>query len=155
METGKTVLIIEDNSNYARIIQKRMEARGYRTVVATDGLSGYDQARKIRPDLVLLDLMLPGLDGHKVCRLIKFDRNLRRTPIAIFTSRDTEADESIARAARADAYMLKTVKPSIMLEIVRGLLEKAERYEVEHIRFQGEDVTVLKPRCGPVESIAA
>jgi DNA-binding response OmpR family regulator len=155
METGKMVLVIEDNATYAKIIQKRLESRGYRTVVATDGLTGYDQARKIRPDLILLDLILPGIDGHKVCRLVKFDRNLRNTPIAIFTSRDSEADESIARTARADAYMLKTVSAGTMLEIVRRLLEKAELYEVEHIRYQGEEVTVLKPRCEAAEPVAA
>jgi DNA-binding response OmpR family regulator len=155
MEIGKTVLIIEDNATYAKIIQKRLESRGYRTVVATDGLTGYDQARKIRPDLILLDLILPEIDGYKVCRLIKFDRNLRNTPIAIFTSRDTEADESIARKARADAYMLKTVSAGTMLEIVRRLLEKAERYEVEHIRFKGEDGAVLKSKCEHMESVAA
>jgi DNA-binding response OmpR family regulator len=155
METGKMILIIEDNPTYAKIIVKRLESRGYQAVVAVDGLSGYEQARRIRPSLILLDLMLPGLDGHKVCRLIKFDQSLRHTPIAIFTSRDTEADEKIARAARADAYMLKTVNSGTMLEIISGLLTKAEKYEVEHIRFQGEDISVLKPKCEPAESVGA
>ena len=154
MKTGKTVLIIEDNSIYAKIIQKRLESRGFRTEMASDGLSGYELARQTRPDLILLDLMLPGLDGHKVCRLIKFDQNLRNTPVAIFTSRDTEADESIARTTRADAYMLKTVGAGTMIEIIRGLLEKAEKYEVEHIRLQGEEVAVLKPKCDPLETVA-
>jgi DNA-binding response OmpR family regulator len=155
MEPGKMVLIIEDNPTYLKIIQKRLESRGYRTVVAPDGLTGYAQARKSRPNLILLDLMLPDLDGHKVCRLIKFDRNLRNTPVAIFTSRDTEADESIARTARADAYMLKTVSAATMVEIVRSLIEKAERYEVEHIRFQDGELEVLKPKYELAESAAA
>jgi DNA-binding response OmpR family regulator len=155
METGKTVLIIEDNAIYAKIIQKRLESRGYGTAVATDGLAGYNLARKIRPHLILLDLMLPGLDGHKICRLIKFDQNLRNTPIAIFTSRDSEADEAIARTARADAYMLKTVSAGTMLEIVRRLLEKAELYEVEHIRFHGEELQILKTKSEPAEAVAA
>jgi DNA-binding response OmpR family regulator len=154
MKTGKTILIIEDNLAYARLIQKRLESRGYGTVVATDGLDGYNLARKIRPDLILLDLMLPGMDGHKICHLLKFDQNLRNTPIAIFTSHDTEADKSIALAARADAYMPKPVSTATMLEIVRSLLEKAERYEVEHIRFKGEDVTVMKSKREQLECVA-
>jgi DNA-binding response OmpR family regulator len=123
----KTVLIIEDNATYANVIRKRLESRGFRTQIESDGLRGYAEAHRIKPDLVLLDLMLPGLDGHKVCRLIKFDRNLRHTPVAIFTSRDTDADEAIAKAAHADAYMLKTVSPEIMVRTVLGLLEKAAK----------------------------
>jgi adenylate cyclase len=155
MNNGKTILVIEDNSAYARIVRKRLESNGYNVVIAADGLEGYSLARKLRPDLVLLDLILPKMDGHKVCRLIKFDRTLRHTPVAMFTSRDTEADESMAKAARADAYMLKLVSAGTMLEVIRGLLEKAERFEAEHLRFQGEDLTVLKPRCASAESIAA
>jgi DNA-binding response OmpR family regulator len=154
MNTGKTVLIVEDNAVYTKIIQKRLESNGYRAVTAADGLTGYDMARKLRPDLILLDLMLPGLDGHKVCRLIKFDRSLRSTPVAIFTSRDTEADETTAKQARADAYMLKTVSAATMLEIVRSLIEKAEHFEIEHIQYQGADLQVLKPRCETAESAA-
>jgi DNA-binding response OmpR family regulator len=155
MQNGKTILVIEDNPAYAKIVCKRLESNGYKAVIAGDGLEGYALARKLRPDLILLDLILPGLDGHKVCRLIKFDRNLRNTPVAMFTSRDTEEDESTARAARADAYMLKLVSAGTMLEVIKNLLEKAEQFEVEHLRFKGEDLSILKPKCGSAEPVAA
>jgi DNA-binding response OmpR family regulator len=126
MKPDQTVLIIEDNCVFSKVVRKRFESRGYRTAVAFNGLEGYEMARRLKPDLILLDLMLPGLDGHKVCRLVKFDRSLRHTPVAIFTSRDTDADEAISRTAKADAYMLKTIRPETMMEIVRHLIEKRQ-----------------------------
>jgi two-component system, OmpR family, alkaline phosphatase synthesis response regulator PhoP len=127
MKSQKTILIIEDNPVYLSVLQKRLGSRGYNTVLAGDGLEGYNLARKVRPDLILLDLMLPVMDGHKVCRLIKFNRTLRDTPVAIFTSRDTEGDERQAKAFRADAYMVKTISPGCMIGIIEQLLEKADR----------------------------
>jgi two-component system, OmpR family, response regulator len=127
MNEPRTVLIIEDNRIFAKVIRKRFECRGYRTEVAHDGLEGYALARETRPDLILLDLMLPGLDGHKVCRLIKFDKALRGTPVAILTSRDSDEDEALSKQARADAYLLKTVRPEVLLDVARDLMEKGGR----------------------------
>jgi DNA-binding response OmpR family regulator len=151
MDASKTVLIIEDNHMFAKVLRKRFECRGYRTEVASDGLEGYARARELKPDLILLDLMLPKLDGHKVCRLIKFDKNLRKTPVAILTSRDSDDDEAISRAARADAYLLKTVRPEVLVEVAENLMEKGGRDG----GGQGDDDAAAELSALLVESTAA
>jgi len=86
--TGRKILIVEDNIAFSNILRIRIEAKGYKTEIAHDGLEGLNLARQTSPDLILLDLMLPKMDGHKVCRLLKFDKNFQRVPIVILTSRD-------------------------------------------------------------------
>jgi len=139
---SRTILVIEDNPVFSRIIRHRLENDGFHVVEAEDGISGLSLARKIRPDLIVLDLMLPILDGHKVCRLLKFDRNLRSTPVAIFTSRDTDHDTALAKASHADTFIAKTVKPAVMLDAVRKLIDRAEQFATEKIVFQGKEYDV-------------
>jgi len=139
MQSRGLVLIVEDNPTYAKIIEIRLLRGGYSVVITSDGLNGYAMARKLRPDLILLDLMLPDLDGHKVCRLIKFDRNLRRIPIVIFTSRDTEYDRKIAAASRADAFMSKTIAPDKMMEIIEREMVKSVAAETENGQSPGRE----------------
>jgi DNA-binding response OmpR family regulator len=146
MFNSKKALVIEDNLVYAKIVEKRLASDGFTVVHARDGLEGFNMARKIRPDLIILDLMLPTMDGHKVCRLLKFDRNCKNIPIVILTSRDTEADAELAEYSRADAFLAKTVNSAIMMDVVHRLLEAASQYEVEKVVFEGETLDVLKCR---------
>jgi DNA-binding response OmpR family regulator len=136
---NETILLIEDNPVFLKVIKRRFETDGYRVIAADDGLIGLRLARKLDPDLIVLDLMLPYLDGHKVCRLLKFDRNLRKTPVVIFTSRDTDHDATLAKASHADAFLAKTVKPEVMLDVVRHLLDRAARFETEKIVFHDRE----------------
>jgi DNA-binding response OmpR family regulator len=133
------VLVVEDNPAFTRIVEARLEKGGYTVVMAADGLNGYAMARKLSPDLILLDLMLPDLDGHKVCRLIKFDANLRRIPIVIFTSRDSEYDRKLAKSSRADAFVAKTAAPEEMMEVVRHEMNKAVAAKMESGAFSARE----------------
>jgi DNA-binding response OmpR family regulator len=139
---GQTILVIEDNPVFSKIIRRRLENDGFQVVEAEDGIAGLQLARQLRPDLIVLDLMLPILDGHKVCRLLKFDRNMRSIPVAIFTSRDTDHDAALAKASHADTFIAKTVKPAVMLDAVRKLIDHAEQFETEKIVFQGKEYDV-------------
>ena len=71
---GKRILIIEDNVVFRKMLMLRLQSNGYETDFAEDGLAGLEKAQKTKPDLIFLDLMLPKMDGHKVCRLLKFDK---------------------------------------------------------------------------------
>jgi DNA-binding response OmpR family regulator len=155
MKTKATVLVVEDNPIYVKIIEKRLIGGGFKTVKASDGLIGYNLARKIQPDLILLDLMLPGLDGHKVCRLIKFHRHLRRIPIVIFTSRDTDIDRKTAYKSRADAFLSKTASSASMLDTVRRQLEKAEQDLIEISQFFTEEKGESALGVVPAEAVLA
>jgi DNA-binding response OmpR family regulator len=124
MADKKTILIIEDNPASIRFIQSHLEKHGYRTVVAENGFHGLKMARDIRPNLILLDIMLPDLDGHKICRMIKFNRELKNIPVAMFTSRDTEEDADLAKKCGANAFILKTTHIDIILDTIKKLVEK-------------------------------
>lgn len=124
--TGKKkILIVEDNVAFCKILRIRLEASGYDVSTAFDGLEALSMARRMRPDLILLDLMLPKMDGQKVCRLIKFDRSFREVPVVILTSRDLDEEAESAKQNGADAFLVKTVHPEIMLDVIERLLERA------------------------------
>ncbi|MDM7925792.1 MAG: response regulator [bacterium] len=122
----KRILIIENNAVFRKALRMRLESNGYETVDAESGLEGLNAVRKENPDLVITDIMLPGLDGHKVCRMIKFDRKFSRIPVIVLTSRDLDQDAEIAKQCGADAFILKTTRPPILLEVIRRLLEREQ-----------------------------
>ncbi|MCK5147503.1 response regulator [bacterium] len=118
------IAIIEDNAAFRKIIDIRLKAEGYDTVVAEDGLTGLEMVRNEKPDLLITDLMLPGIDGHKISRMLKFDQRYRHIPIIMLTSRDLEEDADIAKQCGADAFIVKTTKARIVLDVIEKLLHK-------------------------------
>ena len=125
MDAGKKLLIIEDNVAFSKILRIRLESKGYTTLLAQDGLKGLNMARETSPDLILLDLMLPVMDGQKVCRLLKFDKRFQNVPIVILTSRDLDEDAELAKKSGADAFLVKTIHPEVMLDVIERLLVRS------------------------------
>jgi DNA-binding response OmpR family regulator len=128
------ILIIENNAVFRNALKMRIEAAGFSVLAAENGLEGLNTARREMPDLVILDIMLPGLDGHKVCRMIKFDRKLSRIPVIVLTSRDLDQDAALAKQCGADAFVLKTTRPPILIDVIGRLLARkadAERVTQE------------------------
>ena len=133
---SKRILIVEDDATYRELLKLRLELAGYDVIAAADGLSGLELARKAHPDLVILDLSLPAcggatetggpaLDrryGHKICRMIKFDQNLRRIPVLILTCSDTADNIALALRSGADAYLMKTGSPEVFMKEVGKLV---------------------------------
>jgi len=123
-ETTHNIVIIEDNPAFQKVLRMRLESKGYRVVSADDGITGLNTIRKEVPNLIISDLMLPGMDGHKICRLAKFDTRLKHIPFMMLTSRDLEKDANIAEKCGADAFVAKTTKAETVLDIVQKLLAK-------------------------------
>ena len=119
------ILVIEDNAAFRKILDIRLKSAGYETVLAEDGLTGLNMARSEAPDLIITDLMLPGMDGHKIARMIKFDQRYQHIPVIMLTSRDLEEDAEVAKQCRADAFIVKTTKAQIILDVIEKLLAKA------------------------------
>ncbi|MEZ5178946.1 MAG: response regulator transcription factor [Acidimicrobiales bacterium] len=109
---GRKILVVEDEALIADAVAARLRSEGYEVQLAADGPSGVEHARRWEPDLVILDLMLPGLDGLEVCRRIQKDRHL---PVLMLTARDDETDLVIGLAVGADDYL---TKPFSMRELV-------------------------------------
>jgi len=118
------ILIVEDNPIFQKMVRARLQNMGYAVITADDGLKGYNMALHEDPDLVILDLMLPKMDGHKVCRLLKFNQKFQRTPIIILTSRDLEEDAELAKKHGADAFVVKTTKAEILMDVIHKLLNR-------------------------------
>lgn len=118
----KKILIVEDEFAQSLTVKDRLEFEGYEVITAADGQEGLDKARREKPDLIILDLMLPKIDGYKICRMLKFDEKYKRIPIIIFTARAQESDEKMGAEVGADAYITKPFEPVILLAKIKELL---------------------------------
>ncbi len=119
-----TILIIEDDANTAALITLYCEREGFHTLTAGDGLSGLERAVKERPDLVILDLMLPEMDGWDVCRRI---RQASDVPIIMLTARGDEIDRVSGLSLGADDYVVKPFSPRELVERVKAVLRRTRR----------------------------
>ena len=120
---SETILIIEDEPKVARVARDYLEKNGYRVLVANDGNSGLAMARGEKPDLLVLDLMLPGMDGLDVCRALRRESDL---PIIMLTARAEETDRLIGLEIGADDYISKPFSPRELVARVRALLRRAK-----------------------------
>jgi len=134
------VLLVEDDTQLADVVRLYMEDAGFRVAVARDGLAGMQCFGERRPDLVILDLMLPGLDGWQVCRRIRAES---RVPVLMLTARGDEEDRVRGFELGADDYVVKPFLPRELVARVRALLRRradnAEQ-EREQISFPGLSV---------------
>jgi DNA-binding response OmpR family regulator len=118
----KKILLVEDEKDMAYAVTLQLEAKGYEVITASDGREGLEKARMKKPDLIILDLMLPKIDGYKVCRMLKFDSKYKDIPIIIFTARAQDSDKNTGKEVGADAYITKPFEPSALLDKIRELL---------------------------------
>ena len=123
MQTEKKhILAIEDDPTYIRLLKTYLEAKGYQVTIVTDGLKALNSVRQIMPDLIITDLMLPGLDGHKFCRMVKFDKNTARIPIIMLTARDLDKEIEMSKKVGADVFLSKTKPIQELLKVIPDLL---------------------------------
>ena len=118
----KRILLVEDEKDMAYAVTLQLEAKGYEVITASDGREGLEKARVKKPDLIILDLMLPKIDGYKVCRMLKFDSKYKNIPIILFTARAQDSDKKIGKEVGADAYITKPFEPNALLDQIRELL---------------------------------
>ena len=118
----KTVLIVEDNELNMKLFNDLVETRGHRIVQTRNGIEAVDLARKHRPDLILMDIQLPGLNGYEATRRIKADPALRDVPVIAVTSYALSGDEASARAAGCDGYIAKPFSPRTLLGLIKQYL---------------------------------
>jgi len=118
---AKTVLVVEDDSNIAELLRLYLEKEGYRVVSAADGNKGVELFRSVGPDLVLLDLMLPGLDGWGVCRAI---RQSSQTPVIMLTAKGETVDKVAGLKMGADDYITKPFEVKELLARIEAVLRR-------------------------------
>jgi len=103
----KKILIVDDEADLVETIRFPLELEGFKVLAAYNGEEGLNQARTEKPDLILLDLMLPKLDGYKICRLLKFDDRYKHIPIFMLTAKTQEKDKILGKETGADEYFTK------------------------------------------------
>ena len=118
----KRILIIEDEPYMVELLKTRLEANNYEVIVAYDGMEGWRKARNEHPDLILLDIMLPGMDGFKICKLLKHDVRYRNVPIIMLTARANKEDMMMGKEAGADAYIAKPFDSKLLIQKIEELL---------------------------------
>ena len=121
----KRILLIEDNADLAYGLRNNLEIEGYQVDVAGDGVKGLTRARAAKPDLVILDLMLPGMDGFRVLRALRGDASIGEMPVLILTARGEEADKVRGLRFGADDYVTKPFGVLELLARVEALLRRA------------------------------
>jgi DNA-binding response OmpR family regulator len=124
MSDLRKILVVDDEIDLVEMLTMRLESNNYQVISASDGQEGLDKARTEKPDLIILDLMLPKIDGYKVCRMLKFDEKYRQIPVILFTARAQESDIKLGEEVGADAYVTKPFEPDILLGKVAELLKK-------------------------------
>lgn len=122
------ILIVEDEEPLARSVEYNLRQEGYQTTVVSDGLAALDSARGNRPDLILLDLMLPQIDGLEVCRLLRCETDV---PIIMLTAKSREIDKVVGLEVGADDYV---TKPFGMLELLARIRAALRRANQENMR---------------------
>jgi DNA-binding response OmpR family regulator len=124
---ARSILVVEDEASIAETMATRLRSEGFEVSIAADGPAGVDRCRELQPDLVVLDLMLPGLDGLDVCREIQRDRPV---PVLMLTARDSESDLVVGLSVGADDYLTKPFSARELVARVQALLRRVERRPV-------------------------
>lgn len=119
---GHKILVVDDHPQLVELVKIRLEAAGMEVIPAYDGQEGLSKARKDNPDLIILDVMLPKMNGFKLCRLLKFDRKFSHIPIVMLSSRAKESDAEMGMETGADEYLFKPFDPKRLIEVVKRLL---------------------------------
>ncbi len=136
----ETILVIEDEKNIAELVKFNLEQENFIVVWAAAGDSGLEMARKTKPDLILLDIMLPGMDGLEVCKILKQKDTTAGIPIIMLTAKVQETDKIVGLELGADDYMTKPFSPRELVARVRAVLRRGREKVVEKIL-----------RCGALE----
>jgi len=128
---NKKILIIEDDPSALRLIGYTLEKKGYQIITASDGLEGLRKAREEHPDLIILDVMLPGLDGYEVCHQLRQKPETATLPILMISAKAHQDDKDIALRVGADDYLTKPVEPSTIVARVESLLTSTSQFIYE------------------------
>ncbi len=129
MSHKKRILLIEDEEDIAALIKLQAEVSGYKLHVEVDGINGYRAIEREKPDLVILDIMLPGQNGFDVCRKMKSNPELRNIPVIILTAKAEELDMVLGLELGADDYVSKPFSPKVLFSRIKAVMRRSKEAE--------------------------
>ncbi len=120
----RAVLLVEDSPVQQEMISGLLKDNGWRVIVAEDGLKALEEIEKFSPDLIVLDIVMPGINGYEVCRRLKSDPKLQNVPVVMCSSKGEEFDRYWGMKQGADAYVAKPFEPIELVGTIKNLLRK-------------------------------
>jgi two-component system alkaline phosphatase synthesis response regulator PhoP len=123
MSRGK-VLVVDDEEYIQHILNFSFGAEGYDVVTAGDGEEGIKKAKSEKPDIIVLDIMMPKMDGYEACKRLKTDPHTKNIPVILLTAKGREVDRKLGSQAGADDYVVKPFSPGRLIERVEGMMKR-------------------------------
>jgi DNA-binding response OmpR family regulator len=120
----KTILVVDDDPGIVKLLESRLKANDYAVLTATEAADGLELAMGSNPDLIVLDVMMPIINGYNFCRLLKSQEKQKSIPVIFLTSRDAADDIKIGKDMGAEAYLTKPVNMDALLNTIRDLIKK-------------------------------
>ena len=142
----ETILVVEDDPDIVELLEYSLEREGYTVLAASDGEKGLSEARRRKPALVLLDLMLPGLDGLSICRALKEDGATKDIPVMMLTATGEESDVVVGLEFGADDYVRKPFSPRELIARIRAVMRRSQPAPAVRSRIELGSVTLDKER---------
>lgn len=124
---AKKVLVVDDEVDFVDVLRTRLEANNFKVTVAYDGEEGLEKVKETNPDIIVLDVMMPKINGFDVCRKLKTDNNYKDIPIVMLTAKFQPNDIRFGSAMGANAYITKPFEPQVLLDKMRELLQKKNK----------------------------
>ncbi len=122
-QNTKRILVVDDEEDLVVMISKALRYKGYEVITANDGQEGLEKAKTQKPDLIVLDLMLPRINGYKVCGLLKKDTRYAKIPIILLTAKANAEDIGLGKKVGADAYITKPYERDVLLSKIEELIK--------------------------------
>ena len=123
------IVLIEDEADIADLLKLQSEIEGYKMIAESDGVNGFQTIEKERPDIVVLDLMLPGMSGLEVCRKMKAHPDLKTVPVIMISAKSEEVDVVVGLELGADDYVTKPFSPKILFSRIKAVLRRGKEQE--------------------------
>ena len=140
------ILVVDDEEDLLSLLEYNLKQEGFHVLLARDGVAGLEKAREHMPDLIILDIMMPKMDGIEMCRRLRQDAHLRTIPVMMLTARTEEEDQVEGLDVGADIYLGKPVSVSVIVSQSKALLRSARRYEVPPDQLAVHDLRIDRDR---------
>lgn len=123
---NRSILVIDDEKDIQKLLRYNLEKEGYQVLAAKTGEEGLELARQKKPDLIVLDLMLPGMDGLEICKILKADKNTKNIPVLMLTAKGSEVDQVVGLELGASDYLTKPFSVKILLARLKNIFRSRE-----------------------------
>ncbi len=132
MNDNPQILVVDDEPDILEFVKYNLQKEGFSVSTAENGLKGLEEARRVKPDLIILDIMMPEMDGVEVCRQLRSEPLFNNTVVAFLTARDEDYSQIAALDVGGDDYITKPIRPRVLVSRVNALLRRSSRKEEEN-----------------------